>query len=58
MVDIDYTKTANCYKEYVKNYKYVTMEMISLTKDQQCFLIDLLPLPPPIPGNAEIQHKE
>ena len=40
-------KAAQVYREYTKNYKHVTMEMHSLTKDQQHFLMDLLPLPNP-----------
>ena len=31
------------------------MEVHSLTKDQQCFLTDLWPWPPPIPRTTQIQ---
>ena len=41
-------KAAQFYEKYVKNYKCVTTEMCSLSKDQQCFLVILLPLPHPI----------
>ena len=39
-------KAAQFYEKYIKNYKYVTTEIHSLTKDQQCFLVAPLPLIP------------
>ena len=41
-------KAIQVYEKYVKNYKYVTTEMHSLTKDQKGFLVNLLQLLPPI----------
>ena len=41
-------KAVKGYKEYVKNYNCVIIEIHSLTKDQQHFFMDLLPLSLPI----------
>ena len=32
--------------------------MCSLSKYQQCFLVNLLPLPPPIPNATQIQYNK
>ena len=45
-------------EKYVKNNEYVTMEICSLVKDLQCFIIDLLPLSPPIPKTTQKQCDE
>ena len=37
---------------------YVITEKCSLKKDQQCFLVDLLPLLPPFPKAVQVQHDE
>ena len=33
-------KAAQCYKQYIKNYKHVAMEIHCLAKDQQHSLMD------------------
>ena len=47
-VDINCTKDCKVYEKYVKKDKCVTVEIYSLTKEQQHPLMDLLPLPPSI----------
>ena len=49
---------AQFYKKYVKHFKDVTIEMSSFSKDQQCFLLDLLSLPSPFQKATQIQLHE
>ena len=51
-------KAAKHYEHYIKNFKDVTMEMCSLTKNQQHFLMDLLPSHQPISRATQMQHEE
>ena len=48
-------KAEQFYEKYFKNYKYVPIEMCSLAKDKQCFLMVFLSLPLPVPKPMQTQ---
>ena len=51
-------KAAQYYEKYITNYEYVTTEMYSLVRDEQCFLADFLLLLPPILKAKQIHVME